>query len=85
MQAVVKKNKEVLLKSYYKDKAMRKMYTHYQNMWKTIVANEQIKKKYNDVSLVNFLNETKERYSPNIIWVIFSCINADFIERFGVD
>ena len=34
--------------------------------------------------LVKFINETKESYSPNTIWVIFTCVNVDFIERFGV-
>ena len=29
------KNTEVLLKSYYKNKEVRKMYMRYQNMWRT--------------------------------------------------
>ena len=54
-------------------------------MWRTYVMKEQIEDEYNDISLVKFFNEIKERYSPNTIWVIFSYINADFIERFGVN
>ena len=42
------------------------------------MATEQIQDEYNNISLVKFFNEIKDRYSPNTIWVIFSCINADF-------
>ena len=61
------------------------MYTRYQNMWRTYVAKEQNEDEYNEMSLVKFFNEVKERYLPNTIWANFSCINADFIERFGVN
>ena len=84
LQAVVK-NTEVLLKSYYKNEHVRKMYTRYQNMWRTYVAKEKIENEYNDICLVKFFNQIKERYSPNTIWVIYSCINADFIDRFGIN
>ena len=46
---VVGKNTEILLKSYYKNESVGKMYTRYQNMWRTYVAKEQIEDKYNDV------------------------------------
>ena len=57
----------------------------YQNMRRTYVVKEKIEDEYNDFSLVKFFNEIKDRYSPNTIWVIFSCINVNFIERFGVN
>ena len=61
------------------------MYTCYQNLWGTYVAKEQIEDEYNDMNLEKFFNEVKDRYSPNTIWIIFSRINVDFIERFGVN
>ena len=54
-------------------------------MWRTYVAKEQIENEFNDICLVKFFNQIKERYSPNTIWVIYSCINADFIDRFGIN
>ena len=84
LQAAVK-NTEVILKSYYKNKEVRKKYLRYQNMWRIYVAKKQIEDEYNDISLVKCFNEIKDRYSPNTIWVIFSCIYADFIKRFGVN
>ena len=49
------------------------------------MAKEQIEDEYNDIRLVQFFNQFKDRFSPNTIWVIHSCINADFIDRFGVN
>ena len=54
-------------------------------MWSTYVAKKQIEDEYNDISLVKFFNEMKERYPPNTIWVIFSCIHEDFVERLEVN
>ena len=84
LQSVVK-NTEVLLKSYHKNEAVRKIYMRYQNMWRTYAVKEQIEDEYNNISRVKIFNEIKERYSPNTIWIIYSFINADFIERFGVN
>ena len=84
LQAVAR-NTEVLLKDYYANDDVRRMYTRYQNMWRTFVAKEKIENEYDDIRLVQFFKQIKNRYSPNTIWVIFSCINADFIERFGIN
>ena len=77
---VAAKNIEFFLRSYYKI-----MYTRHQKLWRIYVAKEQIEDEYNDISIVKFFNEIKERCPPNTIWVIFSCINTDFIERLGVN
>ena len=84
LQAIVK-NTEVLLKDYYGNDDVRRMYTRYQNMWRTFVAKEKLENEYDDIKLVQFFKQIKVRYSPNTIWVIYSCINADFIDRFGIN
>ena len=58
------------------------MYTHYQNLWTAFVANNNIVNEYDDVVLVRFFQSIQGRYSPNILWVIYSCLNSMFIENY---
>ena len=53
LQTVVR-NTEVLLKDYFANDVLRRMYTHYQNMWQTFVAKEKIENECNDICLVQF-------------------------------
>ena len=46
------------------------MYTPYQNLWTTFVANNNIVNEHDDVALVRFFQNIQGRYSPNTIWVI---------------
>ena len=61
------------------------MYRSYLNMWAEHVAKHDIKDEYNDVMLVSFFESIKSGYATNTLWVIYSCINAGFIERFGLN
>ena len=52
--AQVVQNIEILLKQIFKNQAVKKMYTRYQNIRSAYVAKHKIRDKYNDVVLVNF-------------------------------
>ena len=60
------------------------MYTCYQNLWTTFVANNNIENKY-DIALVRFFQNIQGRYSPNTLWVIYSCLNSRFIDNYRVN
>ena len=61
------------------------MYTHYQNLWTAFVANNNIVNEHDDVVLVRFFQCIQGRYSPNTLWVIYSCLNSRFIDNYGVN
>ena len=61
------------------------MYTSYQNLWTTFVANNNIDNEYDDVTLLRFFQSIQGRYSPNTLWVIYSCLNSRFIDNYGVN
>ena len=81
----VVENTNVLLKQHHKDESVRKMYTRYQNLWSTFVANNNIENEYDDVMLVKFFESIQSSYVANTLWVIYSCINSGFIDRFGLN
>ena len=78
-------NTAILLKENHKNEQVRKMYTRYQNLWMTFVAKENMDDEFNDIKLVKFFSQLKNRYSPNTLWVIYSCINSRFIDVYGLD
>ena len=53
-------------------------------MWAAYVAKHDIKDEYNDVMLVSFFESNKGGYTANTLWVIYSCINASYINRYGL-
>ena len=61
------------------------MYACYQNMLAAYVVKHDIKDVYNDVMLVSFFESIKIGYAVNTLSVIYSCINASFIDRFGLN
>ena len=61
------------------------MYTQYQNLRTSFVANNNIGNKYDDVALVRFFKSTQRRYSPNTLWIVYSCLNSRFIDNYGVN
>ena len=58
------------------------MYQRYQQMWDIYVDKNNTIDEYNDVELVNFFNEIKSLYSPNMLWVIHSCVDTGFIDHY---
>ena len=49
-------------------------------MWTIYVEkNDNIIDELDDVELVNFFEEIKLQYSPDTLWVKYSCINTRFI------
>ena len=59
------------------------MYERHQTLWDKYVDKNNILEEYNDVELVKFFNEIKKRCSPSILWAIYSCIDAGFIDCYG--
>ena len=55
----VVKNTKILLKQSFGNHSVKRMYTHYQNMWAAYVAKHDIKDEYNDVMLVSFLTVSR--------------------------
>ena len=49
------------------------------------VAKHDIKEEYNDVMLVSFFESIKGGYAANTLWVIYSYINASFLDRFRLN
>ena len=68
-----------------KEKKDVKMNMRYQNLWTAFVANNDIVNEYDDVALVRFFQSIQGRYSPNTLWVIYSCLNSRFIDNYGVN
>ena len=82
MQDVIE-NTDALLEERKIEKPVRKMYKRYQNLWTFFCMKEQITEEYDNASLVKFFEQIEPVYKPNTLWVIYSCINARFIDEFG--
>ena len=78
----VVENIYALIKQHYKNESVRKMDTR---LWSTFVANNNIENEYDDLMLVNFFENINSSYSANTLWVIYSCINTGFVDRFGLN
>ena len=50
---------KILLKQSFRNHAVKRMYTRFQNMWAAYVAKHDIKDEYNDVMLVSFLRVSR--------------------------
>ena len=64
---------------------VQKMYSRYQDMWKGYCIENEIldKDECDDKHLVEFFKSKEEKYKPSTLWVVYSCINSYFIEKFG--
>ena len=65
------------------EKPVRKMYKRYHNLWTSFCTKEKITKEYDNVSLVKFFKQIEPLYKPKTLWVIYSGINARFIDEYG--
>ena len=83
LEDVIKLTEKLLKESYSKTKT-RQQYTRYQNLWKTFVAKENLTEEYNELMLVKFFYTLKGRYAPSTLWVVFSCVNAYFVDKYGI-
>ena len=61
------------------------MYTRYQNLSTSSVANNNISNEYDDVALVRFFKSIQGRYSPNTLWVVQCCLNSRYVDNYGVN
>ena len=59
------------------------MYQRYQNLWTSFCEKNNVKEEYDDVGLITFFKLIEPTYKPNILWVIYSCINGRFINEYG--
>ena len=82
MQDVIQ-NTDALLEENKIEKPVRKMYKRYQTLWKSFCTKEKITQEYDDASLIKFFKQIEPLYNPNTLWVVYSCINARFIDEFG--
>ena len=76
-------NTNAMLEEKKIEKPVRKMYQRYQNLWINFCEKEKITNEYDDVSLVKFFKQIEPSYKPSTLWVVYSCINARFIDEFG--
>ena len=73
MESMIDKTEKIVLKK--KDVKVKKMYTRYQILCTSFVANNNIVNEHDDVALIRFLQSIHGRYSPNTLWVIYSCLD----------
>ena len=73
-----------LIQKNYKNDQVHKMYVRYQTLWETSVAEHNITNEYDDARLLQFFMKCSEKYTPNTLWVIYSCVNTTFIIKLGV-
>ena len=50
-----------------KNESVRKMYTRYQNLWSTFVANNNMENEYDQLMLVKFFESINSSYSANTL------------------
>ena len=84
LESIIAKTENMVLEKK-KDVRVKKMYTRYQNLWTAYVANNNIENEFDDVALVKFFRSIQGRYSPNTLWVVYSCLNSRFIDEYGVN
>ena len=84
IESLIEKTSSMLVENK-KDVRVKKMYTRYQNLWTEFVAKNNVLDEYNDIELVKIFKLIKPRYSPNTLWVIYSCLNARFIDLYGLN
>ena len=75
-------NMDVLLEEKI-EKPVRKLNQRYQKLWTSFCDKNKVQEKYDDASFVKFFKQIENSYKPNTLWVIYSCINARFIDTYG--
>ena len=70
---------------YLKKGRVQKMYQRYQDQWKKFVVDNKVEVEVSDKDLVKFFKIARSKYAPSTLWVIYACLNAYFIEAFGVN
>ena len=83
-ESLTEKTVKMILKNK-KDAKVNKIYTRYENIWRAFVLYNNIMEGYDDVALVRFFKSIQSRYSPNTLWVVYSCLNSRLINEFGVN
>ena len=63
---------------------VEKMYKRYQELWKEFCEFHEIEDERNDEMLKKFFTELKKKYAASTLWVIYSCVNAHFIDKYGI-
>ena len=81
LERMIEKTEKMVQK---KDLKVKKMYMQYQNLWTSFVENNNINNEYDDVALTRFFKSIQGRYSPNTLWVVYSCWNSRFIDNYRV-
>ena len=86
LETIIAKTEKMVLKEI-KDVKVKIIYTCYQNLWTAFIANNNIENEnaYDDVALLRFFQSIQGRYSPNTLWVIYSCLNSRFIDNYIVN
>lgn len=69
---------------YEKKGKVQKMYQRYQNQWKEFVRKNNVEKDLDDQALVRFFKEKRSRYAPSTLWVVYACVNAYVIDKYGI-
>ena len=64
---------------------VKNMYARYQLQWKLFVEKKKVKDEYDDTKILEFFKSIRKKYAPSTLWVIYSCLNAHFIDKFGKD
>ena len=59
------------------------MYARYQLQWQQFVEKKKIKNEVSDVKLLDFFKSIRKKYAPSTLWVIYSCLNSYFIDKYG--
>jgi len=62
-----------------------KMYERYQHLWKGYCLENMIAKdeECDDQLLKNFFIGLEQKYASSTLWVVYSCINSYFVEKYG--
>ena len=79
-QGVVEEEAARLVSSSTK---VERMYERYQEMWKQYCEFHELTEERNDQMLKGFFEELKKKYAASTLWVIYSCVNAYFVEKYG--
>ena len=59
------------------------MYQRYQEQWITYKNEFKITEEFNDLQLMKFFKVVRSKYAPSTLQVIYACLNAYFIDKFG--
>ena len=80
-QIIVQDEAERMVKATNK---VEKMYERYQQLWREFCEFHEVEDELNDEMLKRFFTELKKKYAASTLWVIYSCVNAHFVEKYGI-